>query len=377
MALDFPSNPSVGTVFNNYVWNGTAWAGIGSANNLGVQVATLQTNAAQDYHPNYIINGGFDIWQRGTSVTNNTNYLADRWVVTVQATGQSTNQSRVTTTLQGKLGYALRVVSAASVTSVGEYAARQPIERGNIEPLAGKTVTLSFWYRSNRTGTHGARIIGNGGNNPGGVDWPTSFTVSAADTWQRYSITSSVPFGGITGWGSSSPTDVGAYVDIGFKAGNSGPGFTSLSANDYFEITGVQLEEGQVATPFRRNANSIQGELAVCQRYYVRFVGGAAFSNMPVYNAGAQTASTILAAITVPVTMRAFPSSVEFFALRAVNMRDNFAVSVSSIALSAGWASAHSPVVTINVSGGLTANETFRIGADNNGGSYLGLSAEL
>lgn len=43
MALNFPSNPTVGQVFQDYVWNGTAWAGIGSANNLGVQVGQLRT----------------------------------------------------------------------------------------------------------------------------------------------------------------------------------------------------------------------------------------------------------------------------------------------------------------------------------------------
>ena len=42
MALDFPLNPTIGQVFQNYVWNGTAWTGIGSANNLGVQVAAIQ-----------------------------------------------------------------------------------------------------------------------------------------------------------------------------------------------------------------------------------------------------------------------------------------------------------------------------------------------
>ena len=217
--------------------------------------------------PNYLINGGFDIWQRGTSVTNSNAYLADRWYVTTGWSGGQCNQSLVTTTVQGKIGNALRVSNGVNATSVVEFAVRQPIERGHMEPLAGKTVTLSFWYRSNKTGTHGARIIGAGSGNPGGVDWTTSFTVSSADTWQRYAVTSSVPFGGITGWGSSNPTVVGAYVDIGLKVGNSGPGFTSVSASDYFEITGVQLEEGSVATPFRRNASSIQGELAACQRY--------------------------------------------------------------------------------------------------------------
>lgn len=249
--------------------------------------------------PNYVINGAFDIWQRGTSATNNTGYLADRWYVTVNATGQSTNQSRVSTALQGKLGYALRVVSATNATSIIEWAIRQPIERGHIEPLAGKTVTLSFWYRSNRTGTHGARIIGAGSSNVGGGDWTTSFAVSVADTWQRYVVTSTTAFSEITAWGTSNPTDVGAYVDIGFKAGNSGPGFTSLSANDYFEITGIQLEEGSAATPFRRNASSLQGELAVCQRY-LEYGSSKFYSNT--------TASYTVLSVNYKVQKRATPT---------------------------------------------------------------------
>ena len=251
---------------------------------------------------NYLINGAFDFWQRGTSATNNTGYLADRWAITQNGTGASTNQSRVTTTVQGRLGYALRVVAASSATSIVEWAVRQPIERGHMEALAGKTVTLSFWYRSNRTGTHGARIIGLG---TGSSDVTSAFTVAVADTWQRYSITSSAAYGNITAWSTTNPTDIGTYIDIGFKAGNSGPGFSSLAANDYFEITGVQLEEGSYATPFRRNASSIQAELAACQRYFE--IVGAIEGWMSWTGNGAK-----IYAYTYKVTKRVAPTSYTF-----------------------------------------------------------------
>lgn len=256
--------------------------------------------------PNYVINGGFDIWQRGTSATNNTAHLADRWNVTANGTGLQCNQSKVAGP-STSIPNALRVQQVVAASSIIEYAARQPIERSVMQNLAGKTVTLSFWYRSNKTGVHSARLIGGAGTNVGGVDWNAAFTVPTADTWARYSITTATPFGTITGWGANPDTSVGAYIDIGFRtqSGSGSLGFTALSANDYFEITGVQLEEGTVATPFRRNANSIQGELASCKRYYQRYIGGVGCGLTGVANSG----STLIMNYSLNVDMRVTPAT--------------------------------------------------------------------
>jgi hypothetical protein len=75
-------------------------------------------------------------------------------------------------------------------------------------------------------------------------------------------------------------------------------------ANRNFYLAGVQLEVGPVATPFRRNAPSIQAELSACQRYYQIFPGGAGCGLTGV---GYTTTQTLMS-FSLPVTMRSAPS---------------------------------------------------------------------
>jgi hypothetical protein len=70
-------------------------------------------------------------------------------------------------------------------------------------------------------------------------------------TWQRFTYTATV---------ASNVTEMSMqwrFTPVG-----------TAGAADYFEITGVQLDVGSVALPFRTYAATIQGELAACQRYY-------------------------------------------------------------------------------------------------------------
>jgi hypothetical protein len=100
-------------------------------------------------------------------------------------------------------------------------------------------------------------------------------------------------------------------VILWFSAGST---FATRSSsiglqNNTFDVWGVQLEEGTVATPFRRNANSIQGELAACQRYFVAFPVNSYFISNPYFavnlSGGPQLPMTPL-----PVPMRVAPTSV-------------------------------------------------------------------
>jgi hypothetical protein len=356
---------AVGTVTSG-TWNGSTIE-IARGGTGATTVAQAQTNLEVPLSPNYIINGGFDIWQRGTSITNNTSYLADRWYITANATSVSCNQSRVAANLSGKAGYALRVQQTASSTVV-EYAARQFIEAQNLFPLAGKTVTLSFWYRSNKTGTHGARLTGSG-RATGATDLNIGFTVSAANTWGRYSITFST-FAGATAW-TVSDNEWGAALDIGFRTGNS-VGHTSLAANDYFEITGVQLEEGSVATSFRRNANSIQGENAACQRYYHRISSTTQFTALAL---GYQITNTEVAAfVTLPVRMRIRPTA----SISNIEWSDNALYSIGVSNFQTNTASTQDQVrINANISsnGSQFRPGTFRTASSSLG--FIDFNAEL
>mgnify|MGYP000270540036 FL=1 len=185
-----------------------------------------------------------------------------------------------------------------------------------------------------------------------------TWSIPSGSTYARFSATYTIPSGAQT-------------LRVG--------GVTAVTVGNSVYLAGVQLEEGSAATTFRRNANSIQGELAACQRYYVRLrgSGGTAFTGIPAHG-GALSGTTMLGMINVPVTMRVDPTAVEAYALRLVNLQDNVSLAVTDVALSSSWANGYAPYAVFTCSGGgLSANSYYRVGANNNGGSYLGLSAEL
>ena len=235
---------------------------------------------------NRIINGDMRIDQRnaGASVTLgavNGTYTLDRYSwYTSQASKLSTQRSTVAPS-----GFSnsmlITSLSAYSITSTDYFWFRQGIEGFNVSDLAWGTasagsVTLSFWVRSSLTGTFGGSLY----NETAGYSCPFSYSISAADTWERKTVSIS---GATTGtWKTNQ--DCGVFVQWTLGAGSTRTGGTSgtwqASATDgpngitslvgtngaTFYITGVQLEAGSTATEFERRPYGT--ELALCQRYY-------------------------------------------------------------------------------------------------------------
>jgi hypothetical protein len=270
---------------------------------------------------NRIINGDMRIDQRNTAVTASA-YTVDRWALSAVQNSKVTVQKSASVVPSGfSASLGVTSSSAYSVLAGDFFVLSQPIEGLTVDDLAwgtaiAKAVTISFWVRSSLTGTFGGSLMNDGANRC----YPFTYSISAANTWEYKTV--AVP-GDTTGtW--KTDNGVGIYVSFSLGAGSShsGPantwaatnyrsatGATSVVSTNgaTFYLTGVQLEAGNIATPFERR--SYGHELQLCQRYaYVMrtYSAGEAYFRFPTgYTAG--TGSTVTN-IHYPVEMRSTPS---------------------------------------------------------------------
>jgi hypothetical protein len=247
---------------------------------------------------NLIINGAMTIDQRneGSSVANISaagSYITDRWKsMSVNTWGGSAatftmqqNMDSLTPPAGFKHYMGIKCQNGdSSLPSNASHDFSQMIEGYDIIRLAwgtsdAKDVTLSFWVRSNLTGTFGGSIT----NGTYSEYYVWSYTINTANTWEYKTVTISGETSGA--WQISN--NLGMGVNFNLNAGSavqSTPGvWTSgpdvgptgqqqigLTTNNVLYITGVQLEVGDEATPFEHRPYA--EELALCQRYFQRKV---------------------------------------------------------------------------------------------------------
>ena len=254
---------------------------------------------------NPFLNSAFQVWQRGTSVSiasATKTYAADRWyfyqsgptaTVSRQATGDTTNLPSIQ--------YGCRYQRNSGQTGTGALQMQQPVETLNAVPFAGKTVTMSFYakcganYSSASSALTVQLLTGTGTDQDGlggytGSATAATTTVTLTTTYQRFTVTGTI---------ASTATEFMFYA-LYTPVGTAG-------ANDWFEITGVQIDVGSVALPFRTNGGTIQGELAACQRYCLSFLTG---TSEPVGIGINYSATELYTIISFPVTMRTTPTGV-------------------------------------------------------------------
>jgi len=335
---------------------------------------------------NLIINGNMQIAQRGTSTSgltgDNFNYNSvDRFQTVLFTTTSVWTQSQSTDVPTGQgFSNSLKMdctTADASLDAGTNITIEHKMEGQNLQHLkkgtaSAESLTLSFWVKSNKTGTYIVEIDDN--DNARNIN--NAYTINAADTWEKKTITidgdttgtldndnghslrviwwlaagSNYTSGTLqTSWGSTVNT-------------NRAVGSVNLadSTSNYINITGVQLEVGENATPFENRMYS--QELAMCQRYY-QYVGKFSYFPMVV---GFAVSSTQLWLVTNLITiMRASPTvTVGGTALNYV-----FAPDVAS-PTTVFWQS--------NSNSGLSTAGSYR--AYNGGGdgtSYFAYSAEL
>ena len=237
---------------------------------------------------NIIINGAAVLDQRnsGSSVTASTGtYTLDRWRSYNSTDGAFTVQQ--VSDSPDDFSYSIKVTATTADSSLasGQQAkVQQKIEGYNVASFAlgssgAKSFTLSFYVKSSVTGTYAVGFI-NSANNRSFV---SSYTINSANTWEYKTITLD---GDTTGtWLTTNGVGLNIQWSLGMGSdweGTSGSwqtgeksdasGFTKLigTLNATWQITGVQLELGNAATPFEHR--SYGDELARCQRYYIKHV---------------------------------------------------------------------------------------------------------
>jgi len=233
---------------------------------------------------NKIINGAMVIDQRnaGAAITA-AGFSVDRFNV-INTTDGAFSAQQDSSAPVGFVNSLKFTTTTADATLTTTQAAniQHAIEGTNIYDLAwgtadAKAVTLSFWVRSSLTGTFGGALRNSGSSRA----YPFTYTISSANTWEYKAVTIPGDTAGTwlttTGLGIGVAFGLGAGPDRSGTAGawnsnnnTSATGAVSVigTLNATWQITGVQLEAGTVATPFEHR--SFGQELALCQRYFCK-----------------------------------------------------------------------------------------------------------
>ena len=256
---------------------------------------------------NLIINGAMQVAQRGTSTSGKTGGVSfnscDRMSFSISSCGTWTVSQDSNAPDGFANSYKVLCTTAKASLAASNYVIplNYVIEGQDLQQLAfgtssAKKMTMSFWVKSNKTGSGSIEFLQQ--DNSGKL-FTGTYTINSADTWEYKTISIPADTAGVIN------DDTGHGIQIQFW-GNSGSNFTGGSAgstwatisnpnrnpnnlgiggavNDYWQITGLQLEVSDTATPFEHR--SYGEELALCQRYYQKWyfvVGRSSDSQTPI-----------------------------------------------------------------------------------------------
>jgi hypothetical protein len=302
-----------------------------------ISTAKIQDNAvtpAKYIEPvpfrNIIINGDMSIAQRGTSVTGKVQggyFTIDRFAF-LTVTGSNAeftlSQDNDAPTGQGFVkSYKVDCTTAHTVTGSNQIAIRQFVEGQNLQYLKkgtanAESLTLSFWVKSNKTGTYIAELYDQ--DNTRQIS--KSYTINSADTWEKKTITYAGDTTGVFDNDNGGSLMVSLWLAAGsdFTSGTLSTDWSSAtnanravgqvniadSTSNYINITGVQLEAGTSASDFEFLPYDVN--LRRCQRYYEVIGDGSQLSVAQIINATAYTSINAYGVYKYREVMRASPS---------------------------------------------------------------------
>jgi hypothetical protein len=376
-----------------------------SIQNFSVEAQDFANNSVETYtsnagrplsNRNLVINGAMQVAQRNTSVTGITTngyYTADRWNIFITSAGTWTMnvESSGPANTEFRSSANLICTTADSSLAAGDRLDfRQRIEGQNLQSIkkgttAAESLTVSFYVKSSNTGTYICEFF----DEDNSRQISKSYTIDAANTWEKKTLTFPPDTTGQFDNDNDNSLNLIFWLAAGtnFTSGtlNSSAWASSTGANravnqlnlanasgNYWAVTGIQLETGEVATPFEMR--SFGQELALCQRYYWRyqvvspsdgiFTVGSAFNQ-----------SQAIGAVSLPVSLRASPS------LTSSNLRVRTAAgssqTTSSVAIE-GFSNINPNIIQLNITTTtslLAAGVAAQFRIDTNG--FLAFDSEL
>jgi hypothetical protein len=274
-----------------------------------------------------------------------------------------------------------------SIGSTGQFRINQRIEGQNVQGIkkgtsAAESLTASFWVKSSNTGTYICEFFDLDNNR----QISKSYTIDAADTWEKKIIT--VPPDTTGQLDNDNAQSLGIFFWLA-----AGTGYSSGTLNDtawasqtdanrvvgqlnlanavgnYFAITGVQLETGTVATPFEMR--SYGQELALCQRYYWKSTG----ASYTMHGIGfAFDTNTCDIYSKFPVSMRAAPTMSVSAGLTVQVQTTQYALSGL---VNTNGTNVDTAFLRCDTSGSFTAGDGASLISNDDASQYLAASAEL
>ena len=264
-AIDGSNLTGVGASFGN-----------SSVNTSGIITATafVPTSQTALTNRNRIINGAMQIWQRGTSFNSQGNgqndYTADRWAIGHNNSHMAAVTQQDGTGADAKFQYCARVQRDSGQSQTDQMRFHTALETKDVVQLRGSFLTLSYYARKGANYSEanskitGVRIA-SGENTDGdpnaysGGHWTNATTLltgtpTLTTSWQRFTHLTINPV-----------SNAANSMLIEFRHTPVG----TAGANDWYEVTGIQLEVGPVATPFEHR--SYEEELTRCERFFQKY----------------------------------------------------------------------------------------------------------
>ena len=344
---------------------------------------------------NIIINGDMSLAQRATStssITSSGYHSLDRFRTSYDTAGTWTqSQSTDVPTGQGfATSFKMDCTTANGSLSAGSFLAIQSkFEGQNLQYLkkgtsSAESLTLSFWVKSNKTGTYIANLF----DNDNSRYIAKSYTISSANTWEKKTITYAGDTTGAFGNDNATSLELKFILVAGtnYTSGtlatswesqtdaNSAVGQVNLAdstSNDWY-ITGVQLEAGTTASDFE--FLPVDVNLTRCQRYYYLHSEEVA-NNKPIGIGYYYSSSYLGVSVFFPISMRGTPTivspnSADYFKIDRAGGNDTF----NSLATEIGSSNCMQCYNGSQASG--TAGQAGYV-RTNNASSYLAFEAEL